>query len=177
MVYRINATELRDYVHNRIISLPLRGQSQLLLNSKPLGECSLQLWAPFRTNINNLLCAFAYSSRTESDLAEIYLHPNRPGLDEGDAKRFLEQLVVGDKIFQEGFPLCPRNRDFLRNVSDAQRTFVRLDNPAQCKLACSIPWSRYGKERIKDMVYDYLFREGLYYLFRMGDFSPKSDSK
>ena len=171
MVYSITSGELRDYVYGRIVSPPLPGNFQSLLNAKSLGNSSFQLWTRAVHDINSLTCTFDYSPDVATDRVEVLLQPNKPGLDEGDVFRFLEQMVVGDRIFQEGFPLCPRMRNFGKNIREAQRTFLRIDDVPGASIACRVPRIRGGKEYVKELIYDYMFRPGLFYLFRMGEFS------
>jgi len=170
MVYRLTSEELRDYVHDRIISPPLLGNFQLLLNSRKFGDSSLNLHTSSVGNVNSLSCLFSYQQGPLEDYVEMTLHPSRPGLDEKDVCRFLEKLVVGDRIFQEGFPLCPRYKPFAKNVSLAQRHFRRADSPTEDKIACYIAGNRLGNLQVIGLIYDYMVRPGLFYLFRMGEF-------
>jgi hypothetical protein len=166
----LTAKDIRDYFFQRLNSPVLSGQSQMMLNAKPEGEDKLVLFTHARKSDHKVEYTFQYDQGLQNRV-QIKVETLDAGVSEQDFSCFLESLVSNDNIFgPDGF-LCPRLSSLLKSIERAKTIFRRDDNPSKNIMACYFDDRVLDSEELKPLIYDYMGRPCIHYLFHSGTFS------
>ncbi|MFA5259087.1 MAG: hypothetical protein WC979_07790 [Candidatus Pacearchaeota archaeon] len=165
----LTAEEIRDYFFQRLTSPVLSGQSQLLLGAQIKGVDKLTLFTHARKRDHNVEYTFQYNPG-ELDRIQIGVEALNGGVSEKDFSYFLTSLVSNDSIFgPDGF-LCPRTISLEKSIERAKTVFRRNDDPLGNIMACSFDSSSFNADELKPLIYDYMGRPCIHYLFHSGTF-------
>lgn len=173
---KLDAKVLRDYIKYRLTSPPIPGYSQMLVNIELQGDDRIILSTPIHRRKNSVEYIISYEECDDKGRVEIVMHPRCAGVPDRDVTCFLEQYP-GDKIFEEGQPLCPKSPSLMTGVAKAKRFLRNCDLPSENKMGCSFERKDMDDEDVRKMIYDYMVRRGLHYLVQAGRFSSMSDGK
>ena len=77
-----------------------------------------------------------------------------------------------DVIFQKGEPLYSPEREI--NLFDWKNVLQREFSGKKHSMICSVIDGNVGNERLKDAIYEYMFRPCLYHVFHQGEFENKN---
>ena len=88
-----------------------------------------------------------------------------------EVRDFLEYMR-GDVIFQKGEPLYSPEREI--RLPDWKKVLQRNLLEKQ-KMSCFVIDRNVGEERLRKIVYEYMFRPCLYHVFHQGEFSSNSE--
>ena len=167
----LSSRVLRDYIKYRLTSPAIPGYSQLLVNVETLGDNVVTLSTPMYRRKNTVEYSVLFEKCDRMGKIEIVIHPHCPGVNDRDVTYFLEQYPRY-KIFEDGQPLCPRTVNLRRGIEKAKRFLRNNDVPSENKMVCYFERKGLNDEEVRVMIYDYMVRRGLYYLFHAGGFTP-----
>jgi len=178
MPYKLSSVELANYIYERVYDPKFRGQRSVEISISEDSK-SLVLTAPKGNKV--IFTPYFVEGRVTAegratyDRIEIGIEPDKAGINSKDITGFLEKLVKDDIIFNTGQPLFSYERQ--EALPAWREVLERANKTKKGKMICLIKDTNVSTERLRKIVYEYMFRPCLYYLFNLGSFTDNNKKK
>jgi hypothetical protein len=162
MAYELSSSNLIKYFERRLDQVFRQaGQTTRSLTAKQTEDKKGLILETITGNSAVIFPSFTHY-KSKSDRIRIVLDPDIKGVDEKDVRKFFENYVENDLIYEKGQALYSLERE--KEVIK-WRGFLQRVPTKNSSLVCSVIDDEVSTDLLRKGIYGYMFRPIMYFLF------------